>query len=287
MSRIAATPAVWPHRWPDRLCRPALRHTRDTTAVVPGRHGGTVVGMITQRILGLGAAGLLLLSACSGPASTTTHSSLGKVLFVGDSVAVGEALPMTAAFQASHVDFRSIAADGGGNVVGPFADQQWPALSAQLTSAKAAVVVYQITTYDWGTEQQQKAAYDKLLGTVTGTGAELVFVTMPPIRPDDFYRPHMADLDRTTDVARSVVAGSAGKATVLDSAAVWGGTYQQTRDGRPDRSADGIHTCPQGAARFTGWLLGEFGKLFPGFTPAPAQDWANTGWSADRHFQGC
>lgn len=34
-------------------------------------------------------------------------------------------------------------------------------------------------------------------------------------------------------------------------------------------------------------LLGELAKLFPGFTPASARSWANTGWSADARFKGC
>jgi hypothetical protein len=122
---------------------------------------------------------------------------------------------------------------------------------------------------------------------VTGAGAKLVFVTMPPIRPDDFYQPHMADLNRAPDVAREIAAAAPDQAGVLDASAVWGTTYRQTRDGKADRSGDGIHTCPQGAARFTGWLLAELAKLFPGFTPAPAQSWANTGWSADKHFKDC
>ena len=57
---------------------------------------------------------------------------------------------------------------------------------------------------------------------------------------------------------------------MLDAAEVWGSTYRRTRDGKPDRSADGIHTCPQGAARFTSWLLAELADSFPGFIPADA-----------------
>lgn len=290
MIRIAATRPVWAHSG-----RPAgdavhLRHICDTAAADLGHRSGSVVAMTTPSRLLLGLAGLLLLTtACTSQATTATPagSALTKVVFLGDSVAVGESLPMAAAFKAGNVTFQSIAAAGGGNVVGPAADQQWKAISGQITTAKATVVIYQITTYDWGTEQQQQAAYGKLLSTVTGSGAKLVFVTMPPIRPDDFYQPHMADLNRTTSVARTVAAGSAGKASVLDAGAVWGSTYQRTRDGKADRSTDGIHTCPQGAARFTNWLLGALARMFPGFNPPSAQTWANTGWSADKEFKGC
>jgi hypothetical protein len=243
------------------------------------------------RSLILSLTGLLLLTtACSGRSSATDTPSgpgLSKVLFLGDSVAVGEALPLAAAIKASGAEFQSSAAEGGGNVVGPFSDKNWKKLPEQITSAKPTVVVYQLTTYDWGSRQEQQAAYDKLLSTVTETGAKLVFVTAPPIKPDDFYEPHMADLDRAPDVARAVAAKSSGRASLLDAGAVWGHTYQQVKDGKADRSADGIHTCPQGAARFTHWLLAELAKLFPGFTPAAPRSWANTGWSANAHFKGC
>jgi hypothetical protein len=110
---------------------------------------------------------------------------------------------------------------------------------------------------------------------------------MPPIRADDFYKPHMADLDRAPAVARAVAAASPKKAVVLDAEPVWGSTYQRTKDGKADRSPDGIHACPQSAARFSSWLLGELAEQYPGFTPAAAEKWANTGWSADKHFKGC
>ncbi|MFJ9908922.1 SGNH/GDSL hydrolase family protein [Streptomyces sp. NPDC101152] len=262
------------------------------------------------RSLVVGLTGLLLLTAaCSGqstvtgrstatdapggqgPSKTATGSTAGpglsKVLFLGDSIAAGEALPLAAAFKAGGVAFQSIAADGGGNVVGPFSDHNWKKLPQQITSAKPTAVVYQLTTYDWGSREEQRAAYDKLLTTVIGAGAKLVFVTAPPIKPDDFYKPHMADLNRAPDAAQAVAAGSSGRAGVLDAHAVWGSTYQQIKDGKADRSVDGIHTCPQGAARFTSWLLTELAKQFPGFTPAAPQSWANTGWSADKHFKGC
>jgi lysophospholipase L1-like esterase len=236
---------------------------------------------------GTGSASTGSASTGSAPNSAAASSGLTKVVFLGDSVAVNEALPLTAAFSASHVGFQSIAEQGGGDVVGPVSGLTWKTLPAQIASAKPTVLVYQITTYDWGTRQQQQAAYAKLLSTVTGAGAKLVFVTMPPIRPDHFYRPHMADLDRAPDVARTVAASSEGNASVLDASAVWGSIYQRSRDGKPDRSTDGIHDCPQGAARFANWLLGSLAKLYPGFSPAPAQAWANTGWSASSDFKGC
>jgi len=247
--------------------------------------------MTKMRTLALGLLGLLMIAACSTskPATTEPPASpaKAKVVFLGDSVAVGEALALGAALKASGVGFQSLAAAGGGNVVGPFSAEQWKKLPAAITAARPTTVVYQVTTYDWGTAAEQKAAYRKLLAAVTAAGARLVIVTLPPIKADDFYKPHMADLARTTAVAREVAAESAGKAQVLDAAEVWGPTFQQQKDGKADRSIDGIHTCPQGAARFANWLLRNLATATPGFAPAAADTWANTGWAADKHFKGC
>ncbi|MEG8183212.1 SGNH/GDSL hydrolase family protein [Nocardia terpenica] len=262
--------------------------------MAPGHNGGTVEAMIKACSVVGATATVLLTVACSGPSTTGSTSSgaptapgLSRVLFLGDSVAAGEAVPLRAAFQAGKTEFQSLAADGGGNVVGPFSEENWKQLPGRITAAEPSALIYQLTTFDWGTRQEQQAAYDKLLATATTAGAKLVFVTAPPIKPDDFYRPHMAELEQAPDAARTVAAQSSGRAVVLDADGVWGSGYEQFRDGKPDRSSDGIHTCPQGAARFTGWLLHELAGLFPGFAPAPPQSWANTGWSGDDRFKGC
>ncbi|SDG48086.1 hypothetical protein SAMN05216553_108268 [Lentzea fradiae] len=246
--------------------------------------------MTKSRTLALGLAAALFTAACSTAPATTTPAQqqpLGKVLFGGDSIAAGEALPLRAAFEASGVEFQSIASEGGGNVVGPFSEENWPKIAEHVRSARPAVVVHQLTTYDWGAEDEQRAGYRRLLQEVTGAGAQLVLVTAPPIRPDEFYAPHMAELERVPSVVKAMADASSGQAVLLDASAVWGTSYQQQRDGKADRSADGIHTCPQGAARFTQWLLTELKKLHPGFSPAEPEKWANSGWSADRHFAGC
>ncbi|SDU38771.1 SGNH/GDSL hydrolase family protein [Amycolatopsis keratiniphila] len=237
------------------------------------------------------AAVALATAACSGesapgPAGGTV-AARSKVVLLGDSIAEGQSLPLGAAFAAGGAGFESLAAAGGGNVVGPFSEKNWEELPGQLAKAEPTVVIYQITTYDWGTQAEQKAAYGKLADTVSGAGAKLAFVSMPPIKVDDFYQPHMADLQRTAEVAKTVADGSGGKAVFLDATAVWGETYQQSKDGKADRSVDGIHTCPQGAARFTSWLLGKLTALLPGFTQPDPGAWANTGWSGDKRFQGC
>lgn len=238
---------------------------------------------------------VLLTAACSGaPADTAAPADPGPstapistVLLVGDSVAVGQSLPLAAAFVETEVAFESIAAEGGGNVVGPFSEEQWETLPDQIDAASPDVVLYQITTYDWGTREEQAQGYERLVETVAEAGAELVVLTAPPIRPDDFYAPHMDDLERAPHVARDVARGSEGLATVLDATDVWGEEFSEEREGLVDRSPDGIHTCPQSAARFTRWLLDELAGLYPGFTPPAPEAWAEGDWAADDHFSPC
>lgn len=235
-----------------------------------------------------------LLVSCSATAqhhnsstSDSAPSDVFPIVYMGDSVAAGLAVPLKEAVAASGGSLQSLAADGGGNVVGPFADKHWDEFAKQIADAHPAVVVYQITTYDWGTEAEQRAAYERLVKTSSKAGAETVFVTVPPIRADDFYAPHIGELARTTKVATEVAAASAGKAHLVNANTVWGDQYARERDGKVDRSSDGIHTCPQGAARYTSWLLGELSDLHPDYTPAKAKTWANTGWAANKRFTGC
>lgn len=256
--------------------------------------------MITKKYLrtttaAVTAATLIALgAACSGqtsadqsePANIDPHG-LGPVLLLGDSVAAGQALPMREAFAAAGVPFESQAAAGGGNVVGPGAQDRWAELPGAIAGADPEVVIYQLTSYDWGTRAEQHAAYQRLADTVADAGADLFFVTMPPIEPDDFYAPHLDNLERTDEVAAEVARESDGAAVFLDAEPVWGESYQQERDGTPDRSEDGIHTCPQGAARFTSWLLDELAEAYPNFTPPDPEQWANTGWAAAEDFPGC
>lgn len=254
--------------------------------------------MTTQRIMTVGAAALLLLlTACSSPLDDTSPTSndslpapaagLSRVILVGDSVAAGESAPLSAAFGAAGIEFSSMASDGGGNVVGPNAESTWDAVTERLDSAKPSTVIYQITSYDWGTPVEQRAAYERLVSEVHGAGAKLVMVTMPPIVADDFYEPHLTELESAATVAGEVAGASSGNAVLLDASEVWGDEYEQLREGKADRSSDGIHTCPQGAARFTNWLLKKLAEQYPSFAPPEPAAWANTGWASDDHFVGC
>jgi hypothetical protein len=55
-------------------------------------------------------------------------------------------------------------------------------------------------------------------------------------------------------------------------------------DGAPDRKPDGVHVCPQGAARFAAWLVDELAVRFDGVAPQPVTAWAAGTWSSDVRY---
>jgi hypothetical protein len=250
--------------------------------------------------LGLAGTVLATTTACSTgggalPSSTSASSSatelppapdgLSRVLWLGDSIADGLSLPLSFAFDAAGVEFSSMASTGGGTIVGELGKTTWERLPERIATMKPSTIVYQVTTYDWGTSAELESAYQRLVDAAGD--AEVVFVTVPPIRADDFYAPHVDELARTTAAAQAVAQRSEDRAIVVDASAVWGKTFTKDVDGKRFRSDDGIHTCPQGAARFTNWLLDTLTAVYPAFTPPTASKWANAGWASDKAFIGC
>ncbi|MET8685454.1 SGNH/GDSL hydrolase family protein [Streptomyces sp. NPDC004732] len=237
------------------------------------------------------AVGVTALAACGGGRSDGVSDSgesktagkntnTPKVLWMGDSIAGAEAPALGAALKAADVPFKSMAADGGGGVIGEVAEPTWDELPKQLTSFKPDVVAYQITTYDWGKPGEQRAAYEKLAKTVGDAGAELVLVTAPPFKIDSFYKPHAAEIKTAPKSAEAVADRHEGKVRFLDSAALWGtdGTAPKAL-----RSKDGIHSCQQGSAAFAQWLGKELGRVYS-FTPAPADRWATGSWTGAKVY---
>lgn len=250
------------------------------------------------------AAGLVasahLLSACGSlteesaeggqqgwtESRSAKESGVSPMLFLGDSVGAQEASAVKQAMAESGAYFVDGTSTGGGNVVGPNAEGSWEDLPPLLQQAEGGVVVYQLTSYDWGTPPEQEKAYTDLAEAVAAVDADLLLVSMPPIQPDEFYQGHMPELVGAHEVARSVAAEHE-RVEYLDASAVWGEVYSKERDGKVDRSDDGIHVCPQGAARFTTWLMNEVTGLYPDFEPADVETWANAGWADDEEFVGC
>ncbi|WP_406146176.1 SGNH/GDSL hydrolase family protein [Streptomyces sp. NBC_01012] len=265
------------------------------TSVPAGRRQKATVAAHIAVVTLLGAFGL---TACQGAEATKSAGGLGegppavsgstaensvkpsKLLWMGDSISAAQAPAMGAAMKADGVEFKSMAAVGGGGVIGEIAAPTWESLPKELSSFKPDVVAYQITTYDWGTPAEQKAGYKKLARTVNGTGAELVLVSAPPFKIDDFYKANEAAIRTAPDSAQDVASRNPDKIHFLDASALWG---TDSAAAKAQRSKDGIHSCQQGSAAFAQWFDEELGKQYS-YTPAPADQWATGPWTGDKVY---
>lgn len=206
-----------------------------------------------------------------------------KVLWMGDSVAVGEALPLAASLKASGIGFTSMAADGGGGVLGPkmITDSTWKELDKRLAAEKPDAVAYQITTYDWGTAAEQQAAYEKLITTAKAAGARALIVSSPPFDVDsEFYAKKKADIASAPKAAQAAVAAHPDDASFLDASALWGTDYKGEK---AQRASDKIHSCQQGSASFAQWFTGELGRM-GNFKIADAKTWTDGDWTKSDVF---
>ncbi|MGC9538250.1 SGNH/GDSL hydrolase family protein [Streptomyces sp. UG1] len=219
--------------------------------------------------------------------SKTTASTDTKVLWLGDSIAGAQAPALGAALKASGVEFKDSSSDGGGTIVDSgekitqmIAGDTWKRLAKDIESFRPTVVAYQVTTYDWGSQEQQRAAYERVVDTASNAGAEVVFVSPPPIRIDGFYKQHEAQMRTAPETAAEVAGKSGGTAAFFDASQVWG---TDASAAKAQRAPDGIHNCQQGAAAFAKWFTGKLGKQ-ESFTPASVDTWAQESWTGDERY---
>ncbi|WP_199551763.1 SGNH/GDSL hydrolase family protein [Streptomyces sp. N35] len=251
----------------------------------------------------IGAGALLLgLAACGGAQGGASGKDKGsenlaapdragggskKLLWMGDSIAHGEGLPLGASMKESGVDFRSIASDGGGNVVDDgkmtkkLAADTFTQLARELSEFKPDIVAYQISTFDWGTKDQQRAGYEKLARTVEDAGAQLMIVTAPPYKIDEFYKRYEKDLANAPQVAKEVAGKNKDDVRFVDASELWGTDPAAAKAQRAKK--DGIHACQQGTATFAKWFGDQLEDAY-GIRPAAPEKWAKGSWTGDKAF---
>jgi lysophospholipase L1-like esterase len=213
---------------------------------------------------------------------TPPRHRVSTVLWVGDSVAADLAPALTAAFGAAGVGWIDGAGDGlrltpGGGVdpVSVYTD-----LFAEHTFD---TVVVQLSYWDNPADLDQlRRSLGWFRDQVRARDADLVVVTPPPVRAD-LVDPGLA---RQIEVARELVADGDGRVHLVDSVGAWGATMSVDidMDGAPDRKPDGVHVCPQGAARFASWLASELSTRFDGITAQPVGAWGSGGWSFSERY---
>lgn len=198
----------------------------------------------------------------------------------------GRSTRLEAAVKAGGAEFKSIASAGGGTVVkgeGPtakFAEDTYKELANTAKTFHPDVIAYQVTTYDWGTAAQQTSSYEHLAKVAKDAGAELVIVSAPPFKIDDFYKSHEAAIKSAPKAAQDAAAKNAGQARFFDAAALWG---TDSAAAKAQRSQDGIHTCQQGAAAFANWFGGQLSRHYS-FTPAAPEKWAKGPWTGSKVY---
>lgn len=220
-------------------------------------------------------------SAISGPATTLpTRPRVTHVLLAGDSVARGEAPALQAAITAAGIAFSSIAFDGAGIMAAP--DDSLEAYRDALALVTPDLVVYQLSLWDRGTPAEQEAAYRAFAALVTGTGAQLVFVTIPPLERQDEH----LDVRSLEPIAAALAAEQPTTVHLLDAAEVWGTVYTRDigGDGSADRMKDGVHICQSGAMRFAAWLIAALAARFDGMAVPRPEDWVFGTWNASTAY---
>ncbi|WP_371750436.1 SGNH/GDSL hydrolase family protein [Streptomyces sp. NBC_01283] len=253
----------------------------------PARYALSAVAAVAAlglTLVGCGGKG----SGATDEGKNQTPKSIGtKVLWLGDSIAGAEAPALGAALKASGVEFKDSSSDGGGTIVDGgeeitrmISGDTWKQLTKDIEAFRPTVVAYQVTTYDWGSQDQQRAAYRKVVDTAKGAGAKVVFVSSPPIKIDGFYKQHEAQLRTASKVASEVAGRSGGTAAFFDASQVWG---TDASAGKAQRAADGVHNCQQGAAAFAKWFAGKLGAQ-ERFKPASVDTWAQKSWTGNERY---
>ncbi|WP_128374561.1 SGNH/GDSL hydrolase family protein [Streptomyces cavernae] len=249
----------------------------------------TAVAVLGLTLVGCGEEGTGTRDERNG---NTTTSAGTKVLWLGDSIAGAQAPALGAALKASGVEFKDSSSNGGGTIVDSgekitrmISNETWKQLGKDIESFRPTVIAYQVTTYDWGSQDQQRAAYQKAVDTAEEAGAKAVFVSPPPIKIDGFYRQHERQMRTAPKAAAEVAGKSGGAAAFLDAQQVWGTDASAKK---AQRAPDGIHNCQQGAATFAKWFTDELGKQ-ESFTAASVDTWAQESWTGDERYSklGC
>jgi hypothetical protein len=143
-------------------------------------------------------------------------------------------------------------------------------------------VIVQLMSWDSPfSNDELQVAYTWFASRVRAMGADLVVVTPPPVR-SDLVDPGLA---RQVSVVRDLAATDPQHVVLIDASTLWGtGLVTDIgNDGAPDRKPDGVHVCPQGAARFAVWFTQQLGDRYLGVDPTTT-DWLRGPWTTSPRY---
>jgi peptidoglycan/LPS O-acetylase OafA/YrhL len=221
--------------------------------------------------------------SANGTVGVATARHIERVLWVGDSVAADLGPAVVASLGAAGVEVIDRARDGAHLVPTEVGDDPHGFYGPMVRDTAADAVVVQLSHWDAPASLDDlRHEFGWFAATVRATGADLVFVTPPPVR-DDLADPAF---EHVLTVAAELVSSDPLHVHLIDTTGVWGATMQRDMDGdgAPDRKPDGVHVCPQGAARFAAWAVDALDAVFDGVAPTFPSAWVGGDWQqSDRY----
>jgi len=213
-------------------------------------------------------------------ATSTPRRPASRVVFFGDSVAYDESPAIRAALEASGLAVEIRAFPGDGLV--PAARDGINRYEAAIAESNADVVLYQISLWDLGDRTSLGLTYRAFANAVIRSGATLVFITPPPLSPPQQQNDN---LDWLEGLADTLASDLRGQVFAVHSTQTWGTKFviDVDGDGSPERKPDGVHMCPDGAARQAKWLTDALAALLA-FEPADESLWEAGPWRADARY---
>jgi peptidoglycan/LPS O-acetylase OafA/YrhL len=217
-------------------------------------------------------------------AATTTSTLLApthRVLMLGDSIAFDEWPAVASAMYAGKIAISSYVSPGAGLLDTKYDSTTF--IDKSVVDFQPDLVLYQGSLWDFGTVEEQRAAYERFADVVLNQGARLAFITIPPIRADQ----QIEQLSTLTQVMEDVADEHPGQVMVFNTDDIWGPLFIQDVNGDkvPERKPDGVHFCPSGAAMYAIWLMDELQQRFTDFVPVPPVLWATGAWVDDPRYK--
>ena len=248
-----------------------------TTVVGPTPASGTVSpGTVSP------GTGDPVVAPVVAPAEVEPPTTITSVLWIGDSVAADIAPPVVAALVAAGVTITDASFDGARLV--PTANVDTHAILDDLLAEHPSdLVVVQLSYWDSVHPRDVLTAeLGRVEKAVRTTGADLMFVTPPPVRGDL----ETQGLRDQIAVAFELGVREPEHVSLIDTTEVWGPelSIDIDGDGAPDRKSDGVHVCPQGAARFATWFVNRVGDRYPGLITATPDAWIAGPWITSARF---
>ena len=204
-----------------------------------------------------------------------------SVLWIGDSVAADLGPALAARFAAAGITMHDGALDGARLVPSDGIDPV-TLYDEMMIAYPADTVIVQLMSWDSPfSSDELQVAYTWFASRVRAMGADLVVVTPPPVR-SDLVDPGLA---RQVSVGSDLAATDPQHVVLIDASTLWGNGLVTDigNDGAPDRKPDGVHVCPQGAARFAVWFTQQLGDRYLGVDPTTT-DWIRGPWTTSPRY---